>query len=47
MNVDAWYHGKAIFDYFDFAKKLDDIPVLYYNAPDNFNGIQEREQNQD
>lgn len=47
MNVDAWLHGKAIYSYFNFVKKLENIPIVFYNAPENFNGIQDRNQNQD
>ena len=39
MNVQAWQHGLAMYNHFNFVQKLEDIPIVFYNAPDNFPGI--------
>lgn len=46
MDVDSWQHGMGIYSYFRFAQKLTDIPITFYNAPDNFTNITDRGQNQ-
>lgn len=47
LNVDSWQHGRAIYSYFKFSKKLDDTPIIFYNAPENFTTIPDREPNQE
>ncbi|MGD9200609.1 MAG: hypothetical protein PVI26_03520 [Chitinispirillia bacterium] len=47
MDVTSWQHGMGIFNYFKFAQKLSDIPITFYNAPENFTNILDRKQNQD
>jgi DNA-binding NtrC family response regulator len=44
MDVDTWQHGIAIYTYFDFIKKLESIPIIFYNAPENFSNIVNRTQ---
>ncbi len=46
MEVESWQHGKAIYNYFKFSRKIGEIPVFFYNAPENFSNIQDRSQNQ-
>ena len=46
MDVNSWQHGMGIYNYFKFAEKLTDIPITFYNAPDNFTNILDRKQNQ-
>ena len=45
LDVDTWQRGGAIYKYFDYTKRLDDVPVLFYNAPDNFVTITGRKRN--
>jgi PleD family two-component response regulator len=45
LNVDAWQHGKTIYNHFRFSEKISDIPVSFYNAPENFSAITDRAQN--
>lgn len=47
MNVQAWQHGLAIYTHFNFVEKLEEIPIIFYNAPDNFPGITDRAQCQE
>lgn len=46
MEVDSWQHGMGIYNYFRFAQKLTDIPITFYNTPDNFTNILDRKPNQ-
>ncbi len=46
LDVDSWKHGKVIFNYFKFSKKLTDVPIFFYNAPENFTSIVDRSQHQ-
>ena len=46
MDVESWQHGKPMYTYFKFSKKLDDIPIFFFNAPENFSNINDRTQNQ-
>lgn len=42
MDVEAWQHGTAIYSYFNFIKRLENIPIIFYNAPENFATITNR-----
>lgn len=44
LNVEAWQHGAAMFSYFNFNKRLENIPIIFYNAPENFQNIASRTQ---
>ena len=46
MDVTSWQHGMGIYNYLKFAEKLTDIPITFYNAPENFTNILDRKQNQ-
>lgn len=46
LDVESWQHGMAMYTYFKFAKNLVNIPIIFYNAPENFAGILDRGQNQ-
>ena len=46
IDVDSWQHGMGIYSYFRFSQKLTDIPITFYNAPDNFTNISDRSSNQ-
>jgi DNA-binding response OmpR family regulator len=43
LDVEAWKKCKSIYNYFDWARKLADIPIVFYNAPDEFPGLQDRQ----
>jgi DNA-binding NtrC family response regulator len=42
LDVDSWNNGKAIYRYFDVSRRLEDMPVIFYNAPEEFSGIADR-----
>lgn len=44
MDVDSWRHSRAIFDYFNVSRKLQNIPIIFYNAPETFVSIHDRSQ---
>jgi len=46
LNVDTWQRGNAIYKYFGVAKRLSGVPVVFYNAPENFINISARERNE-
>ncbi|MBD3344114.1 MAG: response regulator [Chitinivibrionales bacterium] len=43
LDVTTWRKGTAIYNYFNFAPRLNKIPVVFFNAPENFSSIQGRE----
>ena len=45
LDVDTWQRGYSIYKYFDFLKKIDDLSILFYNAPENFVTISGRQKN--
>ncbi len=47
MNVDSWKHGKAMYTYFKIQKRLEDIPIVFYNVPDKFTSITDRNPHKD
>lgn len=47
LNIESWQHGRAIYSYFNFSRKLDDTPITFYNAPESFTAIPDRNPNQD
>lgn len=46
LNMESWQHGRAIYTYFKFCKKLEDTPITFYNATENFTAIPDRNPNQ-
>jgi response regulator RpfG family c-di-GMP phosphodiesterase len=46
VDVESWQRGKPLLNYFKFSRKLSEIPVFFYNAPENFIGISDRAQHQ-
>lgn len=47
MNVESWKHGKAMYNYFKIAKRIEDIPIVFYNVPDKFTSITDRTPHKD
>jgi DNA-binding NtrC family response regulator len=47
LDFDAWQHGKSIYNYFKLTRKMADIPIVFYNAPDNFTALPERSHHQE
>jgi PleD family two-component response regulator len=46
LDVDSWTHGMALYKYFQFTDRLESIPVIMYNAPENYGGIAGRTRNE-
>jgi hypothetical protein len=42
IDVDSWQHGRSLYAYFQVGKKIERIPALFYNAPQNFTAVNER-----
>ena len=42
LDVDAWRKSRAVLLYFGWARRLADTPIVFYNAPEGFTGLQER-----
>jgi DNA-binding NtrC family response regulator len=41
-DYDTWHHGRAIYSYFQIGKKIEHVPVVFYNAPQNFVALPDR-----
>jgi DNA-binding response OmpR family regulator len=42
LDMDSWNKSKAIFSRFSIAKKLETLPILFYNASMNFSILHDR-----
>jgi DNA-binding NtrC family response regulator len=42
LDMDSWAKSKAIFSRFGIAKRLETIPILFYNASMNFSILPDR-----
>jgi len=42
IDVESWQHGRSLYAYFQIGKKIERVPVLFYNAPPNFTAVNER-----
>jgi DNA-binding response OmpR family regulator len=42
LDMDSWNKGLAIYNYFKIAKKLETLPILFYNASMNFSILHDR-----
>jgi DNA-binding response OmpR family regulator len=42
LDVDTWNSGKALYHYFGVSRSLETVPVVFYNAPEDFSGIPDR-----
>jgi DNA-binding response OmpR family regulator len=42
LDMDSWNKGKAIFSRYGIAKKLETLPILFYNASMNFSILHDR-----
>ena len=45
LDVESWNHGKSIYYYFEIGKKLENVPILFYNTSEKFAGIANRSPN--
>ncbi len=42
LDVDTWHHGRSMYSYFQIGKKIENVPVVFYNAPENFVALGDR-----
>ena len=42
LDVESWQKGRSVYEYFDIAHRLADIPMVFYNAPEDFSELQDR-----
>ena len=45
LDIESWQHGRAIYSYFKISKRIEDIPITFYNAPENFTVFPDRNPN--
>jgi PleD family two-component response regulator len=42
IDYDAWLHGRMIYNHFNLSKRIENVPVVFYNAPENFVALNNR-----
>jgi DNA-binding NtrC family response regulator len=42
LDYETWHHGRSIYTYFKIAKKMERVPVIFYNAPVHFSALVNR-----
>jgi len=42
VDAESWSRGRSIYNYFGIAKKLEAIPIVFYNANPNFSVLEDR-----
>ncbi|MFP4012675.1 MAG: hypothetical protein ACLFVQ_01200 [Chitinispirillaceae bacterium] len=42
LNVETWEKGRSIYDYFRINKKLENTPIVFYNADEAFTSLNHR-----
>ncbi len=43
LDCNTWREGRSIYGYLRFAGKLEKTPILFYNAPEGFTTLNDRE----
>jgi len=46
LDLESWNRGKSIYNQFAIAKKLENLPILFYNANMNFSMLNDRARHQ-
>jgi DNA-binding NtrC family response regulator len=46
LDFDTWHHGRSMYSHFQAGKKIEHIPVVFYNAPANFVALSDRNRNE-
>jgi DNA-binding NtrC family response regulator len=46
LDLESWNRGKSIYNQFAMAKKLENLPILFYNANMNFSMLNDRARHQ-
>lgn len=42
LDMESWYRGRAVYDFFGIAKRLENLPIIFYNASMNFSILNDR-----
>jgi hypothetical protein len=42
LDMETWRKGRSVYGYFGVARKLVDVPVVFYNAPEGFTALPDR-----
>ena len=42
LDMESWIRGKSVYSRFGISKRLEALPIVFYNAPANFSVLQER-----
>jgi chemosensory pili system protein ChpA (sensor histidine kinase/response regulator) len=45
LDMETWKRGKSIYNYFRVGKKLENVPIILYNAEEDTYFIQDRTRN--
>lgn len=46
LDMESWNRGKSIYNQFAIAKKLENLPILFYNANMHFSMLTDRARHQ-
>lgn len=46
LDMESWNRGKSIYTRFAIAKRLENLPILFYNANMNFSMLNDRPRHQ-
>jgi hypothetical protein len=42
LDIESWQKGRAIYGYFGTVRRLVDIPIVFFNAPEGFTALPDR-----
>jgi DNA-binding NtrC family response regulator len=42
LDMDSWNRGKSVYNYLGLAKRLENLPIVFYNAGMNFSILNDR-----
>lgn len=42
LDVETWRKGRSIYEYFGVTRKLVDMPIVFFNAPEGFTALTDR-----
>jgi DNA-binding NtrC family response regulator len=46
LDFDTWHRGRSVYSHFQAGKKIEHIPVVFYNAPPTFVALNDRSRNE-
>jgi len=42
LDYETWHHGRSMYGYLKIPKKIENIPIVFYNAPVHFTALPNR-----